>query len=162
MAMLGQPIYNVTGSVGRGGANAQTDVMLIQYFIFNLIVSPSPTWRRQQVFPGLATAPLGGDPTALFPFNGVAHKDLGLWIETFQRLAPQHGFPPMTTDGRVSPMPSHWGDRARHHGWFTIQTLNQAMARANPEAFTSLVNEPDVPGPLKRDLNVARLTKFKA
>lgn len=163
MAALGQPFYNVGSTVGKNGANARTDVMLIQYFIFNLIVTPSATWRKQQVFGGLSTAPAGADPSALFPFNGFPHKDLPLWIAGFQQFAPLQGqgFPPMTVDGVVSPMPSHWGDRERHQGWFTIQTLNQALSRANPEAFTSLLDVPDLPQALKDDLSVVRLTGFK-
>ena len=58
-------------------------------------------------------------------------------------------------------MPDHWGDLSRHTGWFTIQTLNRAMSRANPDAFMELVRVPDLPPQLAATLSEVRVAKFK-
>ena len=51
--------YNVDLSVGKGGANSSTDVMLVQYMLFHIMVQPIPNWVGQ-FLPGFPDNPASG------------------------------------------------------------------------------------------------------
>ena len=101
--------YNVDLSVGKGGANSSTDVMLVQYMLFHIMVQPIPNWVGQ-FLPGFPDNPASGiGPPALFPHNGIYTPQLDDWITTFQGDCNAIGFGPLTVDGRVNPSSTQLG-----------------------------------------------------
>ena len=154
MARTVAMFYNVDLSVGKGGANSPTDVMLVQYMLWHICIQPRPNWEGQSlsVFPD---NPPNTGPEALFPHNGVYTKKLDDWIAMFQRDCSEMGHPygPLTVDGRINRAPIDWGrPSSGRRTWYTIQAMNLAMITMNNQSFLRLPNLSDVPAPLSSSL----------
>jgi hypothetical protein len=141
-------MYELSGSVGRGGSNFDTDVMLIQYLLFSIYIGT--TFRTP--FEILSSAL---KPAALFPISGKFTPDMTTWIVTFQQDANQKGLGPLVADGRIDPGKAGWGLRTgRSTGRKTIMALNQVLVNANRDIFEKLT-DPNMPGALRAKLSVA-------
>jgi len=87
-------MYELSGSVGRGGSNFTNDVMLIQYFLFSIYIGTVFSTPFEIVSTALK-------PAALVPMTGRFTPDIIPWIETFQQDANRKGLGPVVADGRV-------------------------------------------------------------
>ena len=150
------PFYNVQYTVGRGGTNYPTDVMLVQYMIWKTCVQSSPYFGRNDgIFAPYPVYPPDVDNTdAIQNFDGFYTPELGDWIEAFQLAANQRGFGTLTVDGRVARAPVGWGKNARAGVWYTIQALNLLMFRQSEQPYANLPDLSDVPVPMGDQLKL--------
>jgi hypothetical protein len=155
MAKTIAPFYNVDTSVGRGGVNSRTDVMLVQYMLWHIMIQSVPNWVGQFI-PAFPNGPDGIGPEAIFPHNGIYTRDLDQWIVCFQQTCNQyagHSLGGLTTDGHVDVAPGGWGKRSSGRPtWYTIQAMNKALWIMNGASFANLPNLSDVPVELTKDL----------
>jgi len=159
MALTIAPFYNVQQVVGQGGSNLRSDVMLVQYMLFHICVSPTPHWDANHGSFSLLLLSKG--PGALFPFTGEFTPDLAEWIAVFQDHGTRRGEGPMSIDGRINRAPVGWGKpMAARSGWYTIQAMNRLMWRFNSRSFAVLPTLSDVPPALAADLSRVQFTDF--
>lgn len=114
MAITMAPFYNVQGSVGSGGTNSRSDVMLVQYMLWHICIQTRPNWDRNYVWTPFDPDGVHG-PRAIFPCDGKYTSDLDKWIRCFQQTANERGMGPLTVDGRVNRAPVGWGTRQVVH-----------------------------------------------
>lgn len=79
MAITMAPFYNVQGSVGSGGTNSRSDVMLVQYMLWHICIQTRPNWDRNYVWTPFDPDGVHG-PQAIFPCEG---STLLIWINGF-------------------------------------------------------------------------------
>jgi hypothetical protein len=154
LARFHSPFYNVSGKVGPSSAEFRNDVLLVQYFLFFIMIGSSATWPGGFSQFGV-TAPAGAGPDALFPFTGKFTPGLSVWIRHFQITANARGFGPLTVDGAVNRARTSWGlPVVANPGFFTIQSMNHIMWLKNTRAFNNLAAESDLPPELKKDFTL--------
>jgi hypothetical protein len=152
MALAIAPFYNVNYAVGAGRPNDRADVMLVQYFLFHIMIN-FDGWRNNRGNWTPAAPNIG--PAAIFPYTGLYTPDLTLWIRCFQRTANERGDGPLATDGVIDRAHVGWGNPAKPgHGWYTIQAMNRLMWRFNSDAFRNLAEVADLPAEVKADLKI--------
>ncbi|MEO7360166.1 MAG: hypothetical protein ABI120_07545 [Gemmatimonadaceae bacterium] len=141
-------MYELSGSVGRGGTNFTNDVMLIQYFLFSIYIGTVFSTPFEIESTALK-------PAALVPMTGRFTPDIIPWIETFQQDANRKGLGPVVADGRVDACKAGWGIKTgRTAGYKTIMALNQVLVNANRDIFERLT-DPNLPVALRTVLSVA-------
>lgn len=153
MAITMAPFYNVQGSVGSGGTNSRSDVMLVQYMLWHICIQTRPNWDRNYVWTPFDPDGVHG-PRAIFPCDGKYTSDLDKWIRCFQQTANERGMGPLTVDGRVNRAPVGWGKPSKlgPGKWYTLQAMNRLMYAMNADSFARLPQLDDVPPELKNDL----------
>lgn len=160
MARTVKPFYNISRPVGRGVGGLSTDVMLIQYMLWHILVQHRPDFAngRYGVLPRERGLDVG--PAAIDPVNGVYTPDLDTWILLFQKVSNEKGLGPLTEDGRVDPSRVGWGQGSRGTavGWNTMQALNFALQQqCTLRPYGELPGFSRVPESLASELRVVQL-----
>lgn len=108
--------------------------------------------------------PRGLGPEAIFPFSGIYTRDLDKWIGTFQTVANQRGFGPLTVDGMINPAPVGWGKRSigKTGRWYTMQALNLIVLQKATIPWRGLPDASDLPGALADELKLVGLEDYMA
>lgn len=142
------PFYDVEVSVGNGAANQTVDVMLVQYFLFSILIDASWPLAFAPVVPADVTG-----PGAIFPVDGEYQSDLALWTSAFQQFANANGMGTLTVDGVVSHGGAAWGRvKPRAANWWTIHAMNHLLFVSDKERFRNLPSDASIPGPLQEAL----------
>ena len=150
MAHTIAPFYAIDASVGKLATNNTQDVMLVQFFLFSILIDPS--WPT----PWGPWVPQGIGPEAIYPADGVYRPALVDWIRTFQEYANMNGQGPLIVDGVVSYGGRGWGDRATTtRRWHAIHAMNHILFLTNKARFCDLPNDGSLPGGLKGALGLA-------
>jgi hypothetical protein len=148
MALTYAPFYDVEYPVGTNKMNASTDVMLVQYFLFHILVGSN--WN----IPYGPWVPESGGPAAIFPIDGVFKPGLVDWIKAFQTFANNNGLGPLFVDGFVSHGGAAWGrHKPKAQRWYTIHAMNNVLFLANKQRFFNLAKDPTVPAALQTALD---------
>ncbi len=165
MAYIVAPFYDVSADVGQSRLNYQTDVMLVQYFLYytfvNSGVSPWPVARvgnfHMQGSPAALTRSGGGSEVAraLFPFDGIFRAGLTEWIGTFQENANEIGWGPIVVDGVVVHGGVGWGQNDTDaRKWTTIRAFNHSFFLRDKDRFLALSTDIALPPSVKKDLQL--------
>jgi hypothetical protein len=125
------PFYNVETSVGKNSINANEDVLLVQFFLTEIVKVPP--------FP----IPPPSTPLAVDGFPSPALEE---WIWWFQNSCKQNG-KIITIDGRIDSAVPHNGSIYGGHG--TILHLNMSYRKRFRTAHNGLEIDPSCPGILR-------------
>ncbi len=150
MAMTLTPYYDVLASVGRGGKNLPTDVMLIQYFL--TAIGKVPSYFHMELIDPVSGR-LRTDWDAITSFNGNCSEILIECITRFQKEANKNGMGPLVVDGIINTGSRGWGrENVKGTRWRTIMAMNEILYNFDKNSFLKLPDQPNLPGPLRADL----------
>lgn len=157
MAITIAPFYNVQYAVGPGQSNSRSDVLLVQYMLFNICVNRSGPWSGGHDLLGgsilIPESPNGRGADGIFPYDGRWTPRTSEWISAFQWTCNQRGLGMLTVDGKINRAKVGWGKPgAPSGGWYTIQAMNRVLMTINPDSFSRLPTLGDLPGDLRADL----------
>lgn len=137
MAAKDYPFYNLDRAVGPGCPNANTDVMLVQFFLHQIYSHP-----------GKATSKPAGPKIQI---NGTFDGTTAAWIRHFQNEGKNKG-KPMGSDGRVDPAKGDHFATSANNNFYTIAYLNYNHCARYRQAHNHLEQHPLVPPALKSEL----------
>lgn len=166
MAITIAPFYNVQYAVGPGQSNMRSDVMLVQYMLFNICVGRSSNWTGGTDLLGgsvlIGETPSGRGADGIFPFDGRWTPRTSEWISAFQWACNQRGLGPLTVDGKINRAKVGWGKPGpASSGWYTIQVMNRALLTLNGENFARLPTLSDLPAELRTDLGRVQFSHYE-
>ncbi len=145
------PFYDIGAAVGTNKTNEASDVMLIQFFLFFIMISPG--WGITRMSGPLPSTQMS---QAVFPHDGIFRPALADMIKLFQSAANQAGLGPLVADGIASPGAVAWGrtDKNKTRRWYSIHAMNDILWRANNKRFLNLPQDTTVPAPLRKALSL--------
>jgi hypothetical protein len=146
-------MYDLDGSVGRGGSNSPPDVMLVQFFLSAMALDSG--WNTASFFSNNFV--LASGPGPIYPINGMYQPALADWIASFQDQANRDSaFGPLIVDGRVDPAETGWFRRHHPPHRRTIQVMNHILFISNRTRFERLDSDPWAPAALQAALRTFR------
>jgi hypothetical protein len=114
MAFKDSVVYNIDANVGKGMPSQRQDVLLVQYFLRDVMNHPDSRAGR----------PPGNDISV----DGLFGNQTETWIYAFQNLVRSKGGS-VVVDGKVNKPPSDYRVRLAGGAGYTILHLNATFRR---------------------------------